>query len=132
MKRILVVEDYPSLQKLYQLALEAKGFEVRIAPDGQEALDMAREQEPDLILLDLLLPRSGGLEFLREYDLSKHPRVKVVVFSNMGSLDLFQEAKELGATDYMLKAKFTPKEMAVAVQKMLQNPDDGKKSVDKK
>jgi CheY-like chemotaxis protein len=98
MTRILIVEDYASLQFLYRSALEAEKYEVRVAQDGDEALIMANKQEPDLILLDLLMPNQGGLEFLRAYNIKNHPKVKIVVFSNMASPELYDEAKQLGAT----------------------------------
>jgi CheY-like chemotaxis protein len=120
MTRILIVEDYPSLQIVYKTALEADGFEVWQAKDGEEALVIAKEHEPDLILLDLLLPKQGGLEFLRAYDTQKHSHVKVVVFSNMASPELYDEAKALGATQYLIKANYTPKEVVGAVKAALQ------------
>ncbi len=120
MTRILIVEDYPSLQTVYKTALEAEGYEVWLAKDGDEALAVAQAHEPDLILLDLLLPKQGGLEFLRAYDTEKHSHVKVVVFSNMASPELFDEAKELGATQYLIKANYTPKEVVGAIQAALQ------------
>jgi DNA-binding response OmpR family regulator len=120
MTRILIVEDYPSLQFLYQAALEAEGFEVLSATDGEKALKVAQEHEPDLILLDLLMPNEGGLEFLRAYNIKRHPSVKVVVFSNMASPELFDEAKQLGALQYLVKANYTPKEVVGAIKAALQ------------
>jgi CheY-like chemotaxis protein len=120
MARILVVEDYPNLQYLYRVALEAEGYTVEVASDGNEALTVAERREPDLILLDLLMPNQGGLEFLRAYDTKKHPKVKVVVFSNMVSPELYKEAQQLGATQYLIKANYTPKEVVGAVGAALQ------------
>lgn len=115
MARILVVEDYPDLQLQYETALKAAGHTVTLAGDGTVALKLAKDSEPDLILLDMLLPTMGGLEFLKLYDLKTHPHTKVIVFSNMASPELFQEAKQLGAAGYLIKAKYTPKEMVAAV-----------------
>ena len=120
MPRVLVVEDYASLLFQYRTALEAEKYEVMTATDGDEALARVREKEPDLILLDLLMPNKGGLEFLREYDIKKHPSVKVVVFSNIASPELFDEAKQLGASQYLIKANYTPKEVVGAVKAALQ------------
>jgi CheY-like chemotaxis protein len=119
MARVLVVEDYPNLQKLYLEALQREGFEVMAARDGDEALAIAREHEPDLILLDLLLPKRGGLEFLRAYNAEKFSHVKVIVFSNMASPELAKEAEALGAAEYLLKSEYTPKEIAEVVKKQL-------------
>jgi CheY-like chemotaxis protein len=120
MTRVLIVEDYPNLQQTYKTVLEAEGFEVWAAEDGQEALTIAEEHEPDLILLDLLMQKLGGLEFLRAFDLQKHSHVKVLVFSNIASPELFQDAKALGASEYLLKAKYTPKELVEKIRKTLQ------------
>lgn len=122
MTRILIVEDYPELQRLYKAVLEAEGFEVWAAKDGLEALIIAADREPDLILLDLLMQKLGGLEFLRRFDLEKHSHVKVIVFSNMASPELYQEAKVLGVSEYLIKAKYTPKEIVGVIKETLKAP----------
>jgi len=119
MSRILVVEDYENLQLIYKTALTAAGYTVDVAPDGLDALKIAAKREPDLILLDLLLPHMGGLEFLREYDLAKHPKTGVIVFSNLYSPNLLEEAKGLGVVHYLTKSDFTPEEMVTLVGKVL-------------
>lgn len=119
MSRVLVVEDYENLQLIYKTALSSAGYEVDVAPDGLDALKVVKEREPDVILLDLLLPHMGGLEFLRSYDLAKHPKVVVIVFSNLYSPNLLEEAKSLGIKHYLTKANFTPQEMVAFVDKVL-------------
>ena len=120
MARILVIEDYESLRLIYRKALVEAGYTVDATSDGMEALDVAALHEPDLILLDLLLPHMGGLEFLKAFNLAKHPKVAVVVFSNLYSPNLLEEAKELGAKHYLTKSDFTPEEMVAFVAKVLQ------------
>ncbi len=120
MTRVLIVEDYPSLQMQYKIVLESEGYEVWVAKDGEEALRLAMAHEPDLILLDLLLPKEGGLEFLRAYDTQKHSHVRVVVFSNMASPELYEEAQKLGATQYLIKANYTPQEVIGVLRAALQ------------
>lgn len=119
MALILIVEDYPSLQKIYSLAATQAGHTVLLAKDGIEALKQATEQQPDLILLDLLMPGVNGIEFLKNYDLKKHPNTKVIVFSNMHSLALEQQLTELGANLYLVKSQHTPKEVMVIIGDML-------------
>ena len=121
MARVLIVEDYPNLQMQYKEVLEAEGFEVMTARDGEQALAAFDKQEPDLILLDLLLPKKGGLEFLRALNVEKYSHMKVIVFSNMASPELYAEAKQLGATEYLIKAKYTPKQVAEVIKKTLSN-----------
>jgi len=119
MAHVLVVEDYENLQLIYKTALTEAGYKVDVTGDGLDALKLVDEHEPDLILLDLLLPHMGGLEFLRAYDLGKHPQVKVIVFSNLFSPTLLEEAKQLGVVHYLTKADFTPQELVDFVAKTL-------------
>lgn len=119
MARVLVVEDYENLQLIYKTALVDAGYEVDVTGDGLEALEVVKARVPDLILLDLLLPHMGGLEFLRAFDMSKHPQVAVVVFSNLYSPNLLDEAKKLGVKYYLTKSDFTPAEMIAFVKKAL-------------
>ena len=119
MARILVVEDYQNLQLIYKTALADAGYEVDVTGDGLEALEVVKTRVPDLILLDLLLPHMGGLEFLRAFDMAKHPNVAVVVFSNLYSPNLLEEAKKLGVKYYLTKSDFTPQEMIAFVEKAL-------------
>ncbi len=80
MARILIVEDDRDLNNAYSIILKNEGHEVIVAFDGQEALAKIKEFSPDLILLDLLMPIMGGLEFLQHYDLLKtHADVKVLI-----------------------------------------------------
>jgi twitching motility two-component system response regulator PilH len=117
--KILIVEDYPSIQQIYQTVLAREGYSVSLASDGKEALQLVAAQTPDLILLDLLMTNMGGLEFLKTYNLADHPGTKVIVFSNLASPELAQEAKELGASRYLTKAKFTPRELVGTVKEVL-------------
>lgn len=122
-KKILVVEDELTLNEAYELILQKSGYDVLVAHDGDEALAITKEVEPDVILLDLRMPRKNGIEFLREYDLIKqHPNVKVIVFSNLDMQSEIDEAYELGAHKYILKAWASPKELIQLVKDTLQTP----------
>jgi len=117
---ILIVEDEKNLNEAYQMILTDAGFEVVAAFDGSEALNITKKLEPDLILLDLRMPRVSGVEFLQKYDLkNKHPDVKVVIFSNLDTQKEIDEAYKLGAEKYMLKAWASPKELVKLVTTML-------------
>jgi CheY-like chemotaxis protein len=123
MSRVLIVEDNPALRKIYITLLTKEGYQVDFAGDGQEALDKAAALPPDLILLDLRMPRLDGIEFLRAYDVrNRHPEARVVVFSNTERPDDVLRAKELGAVRYMTKYNVTPKVMMGVFRQILAEP----------
>jgi CheY-like chemotaxis protein len=123
MTRVLVIEDDPFLRNAYKHILEKEGFAVEVAPEGKTGLKAANANEPDVIILDLLMPEMDGLEFLRRYDVKKkHPNVKVIIFSNMNLPEKVNEAAELGAVNYETKALFSPKEMVSLIQETLAHP----------
>lgn len=120
MATILIVEDERNLNEAYQMILKHGGHTIHAAYDGKEALEITKEVEPDLILLDLRMPKMGGVDFLKNYDLKKkHPRVKVVIFSNLDTQKEIDEAYGLGAEKYMLKAWASPKELTQLVTSLL-------------
>ena len=122
---ILIVEDERTLSDAYQMILRKSGYEVYAAYDGQEALTVAEEHPPTLILLDLRMPRMDGIEFLERYNLlDDHPQVKVIVFSNYDMQKEIDEAYRLGAERYILKAWASPKELLQVVENTLASDQD--------
>ena len=120
MAKILIIEDDPSLRKIYVAILSMEGFNVTGAFDGQEGLRLAAEIQPDLILLDMMMPNMNGIEFLRAYDiLGQHPKVKVIAFSNTEKPEFVNEARKLGATRYTAKYSFTPKTLVSLIRETL-------------
>lgn len=119
--KILIVEDEQSLNEAYQMVLESEGYEIHAAYDGEQALKITEKIEPDLILLDLRMPKVGGIEFLKQYEAStKHPNVKIVIFSNLDTQKEIEEAYKLGAQKYILKAWASPKELVRLVEEILE------------
>lgn len=117
---ILVVEDELALNEAYEMILKEEGFDVYCATNGEEALDITSDVEPQVILLDLRMPKMGGIEFLKHYDLkNKHPKVQVIVFSNLDMQNEIDQAYELGAQRYVLKAWASPKELVQLVHSAL-------------
>lgn len=120
-KKILVVEDEKVLNGAYQTILEKTGYDVRAAFDGNEALEILEDYEPDTILLDLKMPNLDGIGFLKKYkemDLKK--RSKIVLFSNFDLQQEIDEAYNLGADKYVLKAWASPKDLLKIVQEINQ------------
>lgn len=119
MANILIVEDDKDLNKAYQIILENDGHDVSSAVNGEEALKKATASPPELILLDLLMPIMGGLEFLKKYDLSKHPNVRVLIFTNMENSPEVNEAYNLGAHRCIVKSWTAPQNLSHVVDEAL-------------
>lgn len=120
---ILVVEDDQPLNEAYKLILQQAGYDVLTALNGQEALNVAAEIEPDIILLDLRMPVLDGVGFLTEYKPSTHPDTAIVVFSNYDSHADIDKAYELGIDRYVLKARAAPKDLLALVEGILEDRD---------
>lgn len=119
-ERILIVEDDEILREIYSTKFSMEGFTVYAAGDGQEALEQAKQQQPSLILLDMLMPRVSGLEFLRLFkDSPESTRAKVLVASNKSSAEMIAQAMSLGACDYLIKSKLTPDEIVARAREHL-------------
>jgi CheY-like chemotaxis protein len=120
MPKVLIVEDDPILRDAFATVLKAEQHEVMAASDGVEGLELAAQQLPEVILLDMLMPTLNGLEFLRSLDApANHPRAQIIVFSNMSVPSDVKQALELGATKYLTKSSFTPKEIAAIIKDVL-------------
>jgi len=103
-KKILIVDDEPFLSRVMQDKLETDGFSVMMAPDGAAGLEMALENSPDLILLDLVMPKMDGISMLKE--LRHDPRgreIPVVVMSNLNNAQYIDETLANGAQDFLVK-----------------------------
>lgn len=117
---ILVVEDTELLRRMYSDKLVQEGFRVLPASDGLEALSLLRSETPDLILLDLIMPKMSGLEVIEV--VKKDPRLKdipVLILSNLGQDADMQRGIELGAVDYMIKNDSRPADVAEKIKLVL-------------
>jgi len=112
-EKILIIEDNPGFQFCFRAALENDGYTVLQALDGEQGLEMAKTTIPDLILLDLMLPKLHGFEVLK--NIRAHPStivIPVVILSVMDTLKDRQKATELGANDYFVKGSESPRQIA--------------------
>ena len=120
MKSILLVEDDPFLVDIYTTKLKEAGFSVQVAFDGKEALKKIKEDMPDLLLLDIVLPNFNGWEILRKIEKDGELKVlKVVILSNLGEKQEIEKGLRLGAVRYLVKAHYTPSEVIEEVKKTL-------------
>lgn len=120
MAKILIVEDEKALNEAYQLVLEKAKYKVFTAYDGQSGLKVFKTELPDLVLLDLRMPKMSGLEFLKHLQPKKnYPDTKIIVFSNYDDQQEVAEAIENGADRYLLKAWSSPRELIKIVKDTL-------------
>lgn len=119
MKSVLIVEDYESIKSQYTEAFEQAGFEVETAQSGSDGLEKTQHRDYDVIILDILMLQLSGIEFLEGFEAAKHPQTTVVVVSNLDSPTIVQKATDLGASKYLLKSQYTPKQLVAAVQELV-------------
>ena len=120
MKRILLIEDEEILINLLEKKLIQEGYEVSIAKDGEEGLKRMREINPDLILLDIMMPKMGGFEVMEEMNKeSELKKIPVVIISNSGQPVELDQAIKLGAKDWLIKTEFDPQEVIDKVEKQI-------------
>jgi DNA-binding NarL/FixJ family response regulator len=120
MAKILIAEDEKALNDAYVMILKRAGHTVKSALDGVEALKITATYDPEVILLDLRMPQMGGIDFLKAYDIpAKHPKVKVIIFSNLDMQKEIDEAFRLGASKYMLKSWASPNELVRMIDAQL-------------
>lgn len=119
-KKILIVEDEEIILGLLQKKLAQEGYEISVARDGEEGLKTMREFKPDLVLLDIIMPKMGGFEVMEEMQKDGELRnIPVIVVSNSGQPVEIDKAQELGAKDWLIKTEFDPQEVIDKVKKQL-------------
>src|SRR5262249_2938193 len=99
--RILVVDDEPQITRVFRRSLSAKGYEVQVAADGEEGIEVFRQWNPELVITDLSMPNMGGLELCRR--IRKISRVPILILSVKGDERMKVEALDTGADDYITK-----------------------------
>ncbi len=109
LKKILLIEDEPFLSSLLKNRLQREEFEVIIAKDGEEATKLLKSLLPNLILLDIILPKKSGFEIMEDIksdpELSDKIDVPIIIISNLSQPEDIQKSKQLGAIEYFVKAK---------------------------
>jgi len=121
MKKILFVEDESALQKTFGETLRQRGYDVISALDGEAGLRMVKIKKPDLILLDLILPKMSGFEVLKKIKEDKEIKdIPVIVLTNLEQMEDVDRVIALGATTYLVKTKYTLDEVVEKIEKALE------------
>lgn len=123
-KTVLIVEDTELLRRMYADRLSLDGYRVLTAADGLDALSVLRGETPDLILLDLVMPKMSGLEVLeRVQSDSRLRRIPVLILSNLGDDSDIRRGIEMGAEDYLIKNDARPADISTRIGVMLRAAD---------
>lgn len=124
-KNILIIEDDTPLYNLYKTELELKGYSVSNVSDGNLGFEAIKNQKPNLVLLDLMLPGKNGLQILEEVKADDETKdSRVIMLTNFGNEDNVSKALELGAEDYIMKYNIVPSELSSKVASMLGDTSD--------
>ncbi len=118
--KILLVEDDPFLIDIYSNKLREAGFNVVVSTDGNEVVQKAKEEKPNVVLLDIVLPSMDGWEILRHMqDEGLLEKSKVIILSNLAQPSEVNKGINMGAIKYLIKAHYTPSEVVQEVEKTL-------------
>ena len=121
MKTILFIEDESALQKTFGDLLREEGYEMISALDGEVGLRLAKEKKPDLILLDLILPRIHGFDVLKQLKEDQETKdIPIIVLTNLEGIGDVDKAIRLGAKTYLVKAQYTLEEVMEKIKKALE------------
>ena len=121
-KKILLAEDDVFMLEIMSEKLRKNGFEVNIAKDGEDCMRVLLSSRPDIVLLDILMPKIDGFEILRRMRESESlSNIPVVILSNLGQKEEIQRALNLGVKDYIIKSNFTTNEIVEKINAVLRN-----------
>ena len=119
MSKVLIVDDDAFLLDMYSIKFKESGFSVEIARNGEEAISKAKSASPDVILLDIVMPKMDGLAVMRELKKGIVPDSTIIILTNLGQKEDVERGLKLGASDYLIKAHFTPGEIIEKIKNIL-------------
>jgi DNA-binding response OmpR family regulator len=119
-KKVLLAEDDKTLLEMYNLKFKESGLNILTVQDGLAALDLAKKELPDLILLDIMMPKMDGFAVLTELKAdAQTSKIPVFMLSNLGQKADIEKGQRLGATDYIVKASMTPSQVLEKIKTIL-------------
>jgi len=122
--KLLLVEDDVTLVKMYERKFKSDGYEVEIAYDGEEGFKKATDNPPDLIVLDLMLPKLDGISVFKKIRSQASTfKTPVLMLTNFDQEDAVFECFKLGAVDYLLKSEVTPQEVVAKIENLLKGKE---------
>lgn len=119
MIKILLVEDDEMISGMYKTKLTQDGYEIALAVNGIEAIEMVDKEKPDLILLDVIMPGVDGFSVLENFRQEKKIKTPIIMLTNLGTEEDRKKGETLGATGYLIKASLTPAQLSAEIKKYL-------------
>lgn len=119
MNKILIIEDEEMLAEMYEEKFLQEDFEVKIAGSAEQGVEMLKRENPDLVLLDILLPKGNGIYFLEEMQETDFANIPVIAFSNYNDPTTKHQARDLGVEEYLIKTNYTPDQIVQKVKDTL-------------
>jgi DNA-binding response OmpR family regulator len=120
MTKIAIVEDDQAISQMYRIKFETEGYEVDTAENGKLGLKLAENMQPDIMLLDLMMPEMNGDEMLKKLRATAWgKKIKVIILTNMGEQEAPAELKQLDVRRFIVKAEMTPRQVAEMVKQEL-------------
>ncbi len=120
MTKIAIIEDDTVISQMYRMKFEADGFDVQLATDGERGVELVQNFNPDIILLDLQMPKKNGAEALKDIrKLSNSKSTPVIILTNLGEEEAPKELRSLGIESYIVKAELTPRQVVQRVKDTL-------------
>lgn len=118
--KILIIDDEADLRELYKLRFEADNFEIAFAVDGEEAIQRIKDENPDLILLDIMMPKKSGMEVLKDIkENSLISSLPVIILTALPHSSIKEEAEKIGAVGYLVKSEVSPQQvLQIAKEKL--------------
>lgn len=121
-KKVLIIDDELSVQKAISDELTENGLKAIIASDGMEGLEKVKSEKPDLILLDIIMPKLDGVSVLKELQKdSDTSNIPVIILTNLSDKEAFKISMESGGTDYLVKSDYTLEQVLIRVREKLEN-----------
>lgn len=117
MAKILIIEDDEIISGMYKTKLEQDGYEVALVFNGIEAIERVEQENPDLILLDIVMPGLDGFSVLEDFRQNKKLTIPIIILTNLGTDEDRQKGKQMGASDYLVKASLTPSDISAEIKK---------------
>lgn len=118
--KILIIEDDPLINKMYAEKLAREGYETDVATNGEVGLEKVKQNKPDLIILDIMMPKMGGIEVMTALKQDTNfEKIPIIILSNLSESPDIEKAKKMGVKEYLVKSDLDPDDVSNAVKKYL-------------